>query len=168
LRRATRDLEVKTAFILLSAAFSPLPGANDSVEPSVISATATIYSWADVLRYGVMPGKNSWEVCEASTLASSASDTNDARWMIISDGLTDHVFDLSLEAAPSGRTFHRFLELPKELRLTIRKFALQDQPDEVEIREAVKRGDDSAKLKFLPALCYTSKATFEEAMAVFI
>jgi hypothetical protein len=38
----------------------------------------------------------------------------------------------------------------------------------LEVREAVKRGDDPAKPKFLPRLCYTSKATFEETMAVVI
>ncbi|KAG9186082.1 hypothetical protein G6011_02638 [Alternaria panax] len=63
--------------------------------------------------------------------------------------------------------FSRFLDLPKELSLPIWTLALSSI-GQVAVRDAVKRGDDPTRPRFLPALCFTSKKTFEETVVSFI
>jgi hypothetical protein len=87
---------------------------------------------------------------------------------LINDGLIEDASKLSLEVALPSPISHRFLDLLNELRLAIWEFALEDMFQVLEVREAVNRGDDPARPMFLPSLCYTSKKTFEETMAVMI
>ncbi|KAL1794395.1 hypothetical protein ACET3X_007816 [Alternaria dauci] len=63
--------------------------------------------------------------------------------------------------------FARFLDLPREIRFPIWTLAFPSV-GQVAVRDAVKRGDDPKKPKFLPDLCFTSKKTFEETVISFI
>jgi hypothetical protein len=64
-------------------------------------------------------------------------------------------------------SFARFIDLPKEIRFLIWALAFPFI-GQVAVRDAVKRGDDPKKPRFLPVLCFTSKKTFEETVANFI
>ena len=75
-----------------------------------------------------------------------------------------HIIQHGLKPQPS---FARFLDLPKEIRFPIWTLAFSSI-GQVAVRDAVKRGDNPKKPRFLPVLCFTSKKTFEETVVNFI
>jgi hypothetical protein len=142
-------------FELESAAFPDLPGSTKNATPACNTLPSKVQSWAEVVRNGAPPkAVKGMSVCSLEMYELRLR-------ILVPKMITNGTM------APSPK-FHRFLDLPKELRLEIWKKALGVDTKVIAVREAVKRGDDPARPKSLPRFCYTSHATFEETVATTI
>ena len=94
----------------------------------------------------------------------------------------------ALDITKSSASFHRFMDLPLELREVIWEYAMRGTPylvargqylwasdkyaqylvSPVEIREFLKRQSNVARPSFLPSICRLSKSTMGETIRVYI
>ncbi|KAI4914791.1 hypothetical protein J4E90_004824 [Alternaria incomplexa] len=156
-------------FQLDTATFPDIQGSTITSTPSSSTSHLNIQTWAEVVKHGVLPGskksRSLWdarnhELCLQNTVPRYIKGEP---WIPESDAVAD-----VYEAPAIKPKFHRFLELPTELRLEIWKLTLDVDTNVMEVRKAVRRGNNPARPGFLPQFCYTSRRTFDETVATVI
>ncbi|KAI4684107.1 hypothetical protein J4E81_009271 [Alternaria sp. BMP 2799] len=156
-------------FQLDTATFPDLQGSTITATPSSSTSHSNLQTWAEVVRHGVLPGskksRSLWDAGnhELCLRYSVPRYVKDEPWTPVSDAVAD-----AYKTPAIKPEFHRFLELPTELRLEIWKLALDVDTNVMEVRKAVRRGNNPARPGFLPQFCYTSRRTFDETVATVI
>jgi hypothetical protein len=149
-------------FELDSAAFPDLPGSTKNATRACNTLLSRVQSWAEVVRNSAPPkAVKGMSVCSLEMYVLRLR-------VLVPKMITNGDETPTVKTMAPSPKFHRFLNLPKELRLEIWKKALGVDINVIAVREAVKRGDDLARPEFLPRFCYTSHATFEETVATTI
>ncbi|KAI4667439.1 uncharacterized protein J4E79_002126 [Alternaria viburni] len=139
-------------FQLDTVTFPDLQGSTITATPSSSTSHSDLQTWAEVVRHGVLPGSK-----------KVPKYIKGEPWTPVSDAVAD-----AHETPAIKPKFHGFLELPTELRLEIWKLALDVDTNVMEVRKAVRRGNNPARPVFLPKFCYTSRRTFDETVATVI
>jgi hypothetical protein len=119
--------------------------------------------------------------CGSTMKTNPEADTR----KVSQDAILEDEVEVEAEVEPTplapSPTFHDFFKLSREIRLVIWDLAVRDQPytspagrevsylnSTINLREYVKKKDNSFRPGFLPDICRVSKSTMEEAIAVVI